>query len=288
MTAQQAGTIEVGGHPVPRLGYGTMRLTGPHIFGPPADRDEAVRVLRRAVELGVRLIDTGWYYGPYVANEILREALHPYPDDLVIATKLGGARGDDASWYAALSADELRAGCEHDLRTLGLETVQVAHLRWLPGAEVPFEDALATMVALRDEGKIQHIGLSTVTEQQLDIALGETPVATVSNAFSVLDRSDEPLLQRCAQEGIPFLSYFPLAASPVRSEAGVTGEGAVGEVAGRRGATPTQVALAWLLQHSPTLLPIPGTSQVAHLEENLASAQLQLSADDLAALDAAG
>ena len=287
MTTAQAGIIELAGRTVPRLGYGTMRLTGPHIFGPPADRDEAVRVLRRAVELGVRVIDTAWYYGPDVANEIVAEALRPYPDDLVLVTKLGGARRDDASWYAALSDRELREGCEHDLRQLGLDVVPVAHLRWMDNDDVPFEAALATMLALQSEGKIGQIGLSNISEAQLDVALRETSVATVSNAFSVLDRTDEALVQRCALEGIPYLSFFPLGASPVRSGAGVTGADAVAAVAGRLGATPTQVALAWLLQRSATLLPIPGTSSVAHLEENLASAELTLSQEDLEELDAA-
>jgi aryl-alcohol dehydrogenase-like predicted oxidoreductase len=287
MTAPDAGTLSLAGRDVPRLGYGTMRLTGPRIFGPPADRAEAVRVLRRAVELGVRLIDTAWYYGPYVADEILAEALHPY-DDLVLVTKLGGARRDDGSWYSALSPDELRAGCEHDLRLLRVDSVPVVHLRWMPGAEVPFEDALGAMVGLRDAGKIQHIGLSNVSADQIDAALATTPIATVSNAFSVVDRTDEATVDRCAREGIAYLPFFPLGASPVRSGAGVAASDAVARVATRHAATPTQVALAWLLQRSPTVVPIPGTSSVAHLEENVASAALRLSAEDVAALDAVG
>lgn len=288
MTADQAGSIEVAGRRVPRLGYGTMRLTGPRIFGPPADRDEAVRVLRRAVELGVRVIDTAWYYGPYVADEILAEALRPYPDDLVIITKLGGARRDDASWYAALSPDELRAGCEHDLRLLGVDSVPVAHLRWIENSPVPFADALGGMVRLRDEGKIGAVGLSNVTETQLDDALRETPVATVSNAFSVRDRSDESLVRRCEREAIPYLPFFPLGASPVRSGAGVHEVDAVTTLAERHGVSPTQVAIAWLLARSSTLLPIPGTSRVAHLEANVAAAGLRLAPDEISALDVAG
>ena len=287
MTAPDAGSLSLAGRDVPRLGYGTMRLTGPHIFGPPADRDEAVRVLRRAVELGVRVIDTSWYYGPYVANEILAEALHPY-DDLVLVTKLGGARRDDASWYSALTPDELRAGCEHDLRLLRVDSVPVAHLRWMPGATVPFDEALGAMVRLRDEGKIQHIGLSNVTPEQIDAALAVTPLETVSNAYSVVDRKDEATVDRCASEGIAYLPFFPLGASPVRSGAGVTAQDVVAQVAKRLDATPTQVALAWLLQRSPTMVPIPGTSSVAHLEENVASAGLSLPADDVAELDAVG
>src|SRR5689334_1817178 len=159
-TVAPAGTARIGDLTVPRLGYGTMRLTGPHIFGPPADRDEAVRVLRRAVELGVRVIDTAWYYGPYVADEILAEALHPYPDDLVIVTKLGGARRDDGSWYSALTPDELRAGVEHDLRLLKLDAIPITHLRWMDNSAVRFEDSLAAMVELQRAGKIERIGVS--------------------------------------------------------------------------------------------------------------------------------
>jgi aryl-alcohol dehydrogenase-like predicted oxidoreductase len=280
MTAIDAGTLSLAGREVPRLGYGTMRLTGPRIFGPPADRGEAVRVLRRAVELGVRLIDTAWYYGPYVADELVAEALHPYAD-VVLVTKLGGARGDDGSWHSALAPDELRAGCEHDLRLLRLDSIPVVHLRWMPGTDVPFEDALGAMVGLRDAGKIQHIGLSNVSAEQIDAALAMTSVATVSNAFSVVDRTDEATVARCAREGIAYLPFFPLGASPVRTGAGVTGLETVERVAQRRGATPTQVALAWLLQRSPTIVPIPGTSSVAHLEENVASAELRLSAEDV-------
>jgi pyridoxine 4-dehydrogenase len=280
--------ISLAGRSVPRLGYGTMRLTGPHIFGPPADRDEALCVLRRAVELGVRVIDTAWYYGPYVADELVAEALHPYPADLVIVTKLGGARRDDASWYAALSAEELRAGCDHDLRLLKLDAIPIAHLRWIDNPDATFDDALGTMIELRDEGKIEHIGLSTVDGSQLASALTRTPVATLSNSYSVLDRTHDELVDTCEREGIAFLPYFPLGASPVRNGAAVDGLDAVTEVAARVGASPTQVALAWLLARSPSIVPIPGTSSVAHLEENLASGDLQLSAADLARLDVAG
>jgi aryl-alcohol dehydrogenase-like predicted oxidoreductase len=284
MPVGNAGTVTLAGRDVPRLGYGTMRLTGPRIFGPPADRAEAVQVLRRAVELGVRVIDTSWYYGPYVADEILAEALHPYPDDLVIVTKLGGARRDDGSWYTALSAPELREGCDHDLRLLRLDSIPVTHLRWMDGPDTTFDEALGTMLDLQREGKIQHIGLSNIDNSQFDAATARTEIATVSNAYSVLDRTHEDLVRRCEAAGIPFLPFFPLGASPARSGAGVSGMDAVTEVAGRLDATATQVALAWLLARSPVLLPIPGTSQVAHLEENLAAADLTLSETDLAEL----
>ncbi|MFN2523037.1 MAG: aldo/keto reductase [Mycobacteriales bacterium] len=274
-------TLSFAGADVPRLGYGTMRLSGARIFGPPADRDEAVRVVRRAVELGVRVIDTAWYYGPFAANEVLCEAVHPY-EGLVLVSKLGGARREDASWYAALTPEELRSGIEHDLRTLRVDSVPVVHLRWMPDAAVPFEEVLGAMLALRDAGKLQHIGLSNVTAEQLDAALAVTPVVSVSNAYSVLDRTDDAMVERCTRDGIAYLPYFPLGASPVRSGAGSSA--ALAAVAARHEATPAQVALAWLLQRSPVLLPIPGTSSVAHLEENLAAPSVVLTPEDVAEL----
>ncbi|MDQ1714188.1 MAG: pyridoxine 4-dehydrogenase, partial [Frankiaceae bacterium] len=256
-----AGTIAIGDLTVPRLGYGTMRLTGPGIFGPPADREQAVRVLRRAVELGVRVIDTSWYYGPDVANEILAEALRPYKADLVLVTKLGAARRPNGAWFPALAPDELRAGCERDLRLLGVDSIPVVHLRWMPGTSASFPDALDEFARLQEEGKIQRIGLSNVTAAQLDEAQQVVDVVTVSNAFSVVDRSDEAMVQRCASSGIAYLPYFPLGATTTSSDASAARNQAVRAVAERIDATPIQVALAWLLQHSPALLPIPGTSQ---------------------------
>jgi pyridoxine 4-dehydrogenase len=284
MALGTAGTIRLAGREVPRFGYGTMRLPGPHVFGPPRDRDEAVRVVRRAVELGVRVVDTAWYYGPDVANEIVAEALHPYPEDLVLVTKLGGARGQDASWYGATRPEQLREGALKDLRQLRVDSVPVAHLRWMDG-DVTFEEFLDGMLALVDEGLVQRIGLSNVDAGQLGTALARTPVATVSNSYSVLDRHDEPVLRRCEAEGIPYLPFFPLAASPAGGSR-VQGDQRVTELAGRVGATRTQLALAWLLHRSPVALPIPGTSSVAHLEENLAAADLALDAEVLAELDA--
>jgi pyridoxine 4-dehydrogenase len=287
MTIDNAGTVALGDLTVPRLGYGTMRLTGPHIFGPPADRDEAVRVLRRAVELGVRVIDTAWYYGPDVANEILAEALSPYDNDLVIVTKLGGARTSDGGWHSFIAPAQLREGVEHDLRQLGVESIPVTHLRWMDNPDVGFDEALDGILALVAEGKIQRIGLSNINESHLDIALAKTPVASVSNAYSVLNRDDDALVERCTRDGIAYLPFFPLGSSPQASGAGVTGHDAVTTVAQAHDASVTQVALAWLLQRSPVMLPIPGTSSVAHLEENLAAADLTLSAADLASLDTA-
>lgn len=246
-------------------------------------------MLRRAVELGVRVIDTAWYYGPDVANELVAEALAPYPDDLVLVTKLGGAREDDRSWRAALTAAELRAGCERDLRLLGVDVLPLVHLRWMGaageevGAEgggpaVSFDDALETMLVLQAEGKIQRIGLSNVTLDQLETALSRTPVASVSNLYSVTRRSDDAVLDRCAEAGIAYLPFFPLAIGHVGEDAALL------EVSGRVGATPAQVALAWLLVRSPVMLPIPGTSSLAHLEENVTAAGLRLPDEALAAL----
>jgi aryl-alcohol dehydrogenase-like predicted oxidoreductase len=284
MALDTAGTILLAGHDVPRFGYGTMRLTGPRIFGPPADRAEAVRVVRRAVELGVRAIDTAWYYGPDVANEVVAEALHPYAEDVVLITKLGGARGPDASWHAAARPEQLREGALKDLQQLRVDSIPVSHLRWMPG-EVTFEEFLDGMLALVSEGLVQRIGLSNVGLAELETALARTPVATVSNSYSVLDRADEAVLERCEAEGIPYLPFFPLAASPAGGSR-VAGDERFTELAARVGASRTQLALAWLLSRSPVVLPIPGTSSVAHLEENLAAADLALDADVLAELDA--
>lgn len=284
MSLDAAGRVALGDVVIPRFGYGTMRLTGPRIWGPPADRNEAVRVLRRAVEAGIRAIDTAWYYGPYVANEILAEALAPYPDDLVIITKLGGARRDDASWFSYLRPEQLREGVEHDLRTLRLESVPVTHLRWMDNPDVPFEAALTTVLELIDEGKIQRLGLSNVDAHHLDVAARSTTVVSVSNDYSLVNRTHADLVERCAREGIAFIPFFPLGASPVRSGIGVDRMPEVVDIASRHDATPAQVALAWLLAESPAMLPIPGTSSVRHLEENLEAVQLELDDAELGQL----
>jgi pyridoxine 4-dehydrogenase len=284
MSIDDAGTVALGDLTVPRFGYGTMRLTGPRIFGPPADRDEALVVLRAAVDAGIRVIDTAWYYGPDVANELVAEALSPYPDDLVIVTKLGGARTPDGGWHSFIAPDQLREGVEHDLRQLGLDSVPVTHLRWMDNPDVGFSEALDGMLALVEAGKIQRIGLSNVSESHLDTALAKTPVVSVSNAFSVLNRDDDALVDRCTREGIAYLPFFPLGASPRVSGAGVEGFAAVSGVAQARGVSPTRVALAWLLQRSPVMLPIPGTSRLAHLQDNVAAAELVLDDSELALL----
>jgi aryl-alcohol dehydrogenase-like predicted oxidoreductase len=264
------------------MGYGAMRLPGPGVWGPPADRDEALAVLRRAVELGVRVIDTAWYYGLDVANELIAAALRPYPEDLVLVTKLGGARRDDSSWIAAVDDAALRAGCERDLKVLGLDAVPVVHLRW-PGGElvdgVSFDDALGTLLDLRAEGKIERIGLSNVTLDQIEQALTLTELASVSNLYGPTQRDDEPVLDRCTALGIPYLPFFPLAMGRVGDD------DRLATIASRHGVTPAQAALAWLLNRSPVVLPIPGTSKVAHLEENLAAAAVRLTPADLTLLD---
>lgn len=282
MNAADAGSLSLAGRNVSRLGYGTMRLPGPHIWGPPADRDEAIHVLRRAIDLGVRVLDTAWYYGLDIANELVAAALRPYPDDLVIVTKLGGARHEDGSWYSDVTAAGLRAGCERDLRVLGLDAIPVTHLRWSGRDEaVPFEEALGTLLDLQREGKIEQIGLSNVTLEQLDSALALTPIATVSNPYSLWARDDEPVLDRCARAGIAYLPFFPLAAGALERQQ------VVASIAREFNATPAQVALVWLLARSPVMLPIPGTGSVAHVEENVAAASLRLPAEALRRLEAA-
>jgi aryl-alcohol dehydrogenase-like predicted oxidoreductase len=282
MSVAGAGTVRLGDLSVPRLGYGTMRLPGPGVWGPPADRAAALAVLRRAVELGVRVLDTAWYYGLDVANELVAAALRPYPSDLVLVTKLGGARDATGAWVNGLGDAALRAGCERDLRVLGVDAIPVAHLRWsdrAAAAGYSFEAALGTMLDLQREGKIRHIGLSSVTVDQLAVALQHTPIVCVSNPYSVADRADDAMVARCEQEGIAYLPFFPLAGGKLGA---ATADAAVAAVAQQLGATPAQVALAWLLARSPVILPIPGTGNLAHLEENVAAASLRLPDEALA------
>jgi pyridoxine 4-dehydrogenase len=279
--AAASGTVRLGDLVVPRMGFGTMRLTGPGISGPPADRNQAIRVVRRAVELGVGVFDCSWYYGPYAAHEIVADALYPYEPGVVLVTKLGAARGREGSWHAALTPEELRAGNEADLRLLRLDSIPVTHLRWADNGRATFEDALGTMLDLQREGRIQRIGLSAVNAAQVDVALRNTKVVTVSNAYSVIDRRDDAVLERCEKEGIAYLPWFPLGGGSVARGTAVRSYDALREIAYRRRLTPTQVALAWLLYRSPVMLPIPGTSRVTHLEENVAAASVQLTPEEL-------
>jgi len=266
-----------------RVGYGAMQLAGPHVWGPPKDRAAAVAVLREAIELGVNHIDTSDFYGPHVTNQIIREALHPYRDGLTIVTKIGFLRGDDASWQPAASPQQLRDAVHSNLRNLGLDALDVVNLR-APGLEGPDGSSLAesldTMMRLKDEGLIRHIGLSNVDAQQVEEAQRITDIVCVQNHYNLAHRGDDALIDMLAAQGIAYVPFFPLGGfSPLQSDA-------LTQAAAALQATPMQVALTWLLQRSPNMLVIPGTSSVAHLRENVAAGALQLDATTLAALNA--
>ncbi len=286
-----ADTFQLANRTVRRLGYGAMQLPGPGVKGPPRDHDEAVRVLRRAIELGVNHIDTAQFYGPNVSNELIREALHPYPEDLALVSKVGARRDDTGSWLQAQRPEQLRADVEANLRTLQTDQLTAVNLRRMDehendGETVPLEDQLAEMVALRDEGKIAGVGVSTVSADQLTIALKLADIVCVQNAFSLVDQKDAGVLEQCLDAGVAYVPYFPLgSAFPHMPK--VTDQPAVKTVADRHGVSPSQVGLAWLLARASNVLLIPGTSSVAHLEENVAVADLRLSAQDLAELNAA-
>jgi pyridoxine 4-dehydrogenase len=275
-------TGRLAGRPVSRMGFGAMQLPGPGVFGPPGDRDEALGILRRAVEAGVNHIDTAQFYGPDVANELIHAALYPYPQGLVIVSKVGARRDGTGQWLGAQRPEELRAAVEDNLASLALEQVPVVNLRRHPETTVPLDEQLATMVALRDEGLIGAVGLSNVTLEEYRAASGVTAVACVQNAYSVADRSDQDVFDACAADGVPYVPFFPLG-SAFMPDRPVLTHPAVVAVAERLGHSPAQVALAWLLAVSPHVLLIPGTSSLRHLEENLAAADVVL---DQAALDA--
>ena len=287
------GTGMLAGHQVARIGYGAMQLPGPGVWGPPRDRDTALAVLQRAVELGVNHIDTAQFYGDGVSNELIRAALHPYPDDLVLVSKVGANRDEKGGWIPAQHPEQLRAGVEDNLRSLGVEQVDVVNLRVMDaqrdGTPVPpehladLDDQLAEMVALRDEGKIGGIGLSNVTLDQLQQAL-PAGIACVQNAYSILDRSAEPLLKLCEANNVAWVPFFPLG-SAFPGIAKVTEHPVVIETASKLGVTPAQVGLAWLLAHSPKTLLIPGTSSLDHLAENIATAYVELDADTVGILN---
>jgi pyridoxine 4-dehydrogenase len=282
MGGMPSDTVLLADRPVARMGFGAMQLPGPGVFGPPRDREQALAVLRRAVASGVNHIDTAQFYGPDVANELIHAALHPYPEDLVIVSKVGAARNAAGEWVAAQRPDELRAGVEANLAALALEQVPVVNLRRHPDSDVSFGEQLEVMVALRAEGKIGGIGLSNVDLEQYRVARSRTDIACVQNAYNLADRSDQAVFDACRANGVPYVPFFPLGSAfdPSRP---VLESPAVTEAADRLGATPAQVALAWLLHQAPTVLLIPGTSSLAHLEENLAAADLTL---DQQALDA--
>jgi pyridoxine 4-dehydrogenase len=267
---------------VNRLGFGAMRLTGKGVWGPPADRDECIRVLRRAVELGVNFIDTADSYGPYVSEDLIREALHPYADDLVIATKAGLLRTGPDVWVPLGKPAYLRQEVEMSLSRLGLDTIDLFQLHRID-PDYPVADQVGELAALQREGKIRHIGLSEIDVDQLRAAQKEATIVSVQNMYNLTVRQSEPLLEVVAEEGIGFIPWFPLAAGPLAAQ-----DGPLQKIAAEHDASPSQLALAWLLKRSPVMLPIPGTSKVAHLEENVAAAEITLSDQEFATLSSAG
>ncbi|KQU03133.1 oxidoreductase [Rhodococcus sp. Leaf7] len=281
--ARSSGTFLLGGDlEVVRLGYGTMQLPGEGVWGPPRDRDEAIRVLRRAVELGVTFFDTADSYGPEVAEDLLAEALHPYADDVVIATKAGLTRQGPGQWYPVGRPAYLRQQAELSLRRLGLDRIDLFQLHRID-PEVPVEDQVGELKALQDEGKIRHIGLSQVSVDEVKQAQKVAEIVSVQNLYNLTDRSSQELLDWSTEQNIGFIPWFPLATGQL------TGEGSpLTELATRHGVSPSQLALAWLLRRSPVMLPIPGTSSVGHLEDNVAAAGIELTDDEFEELSAIG
>jgi pyridoxine 4-dehydrogenase len=271
---------------VKRLGYGAMQLAGPGVFGPPKDHDAAIAVLREAVASGVNHIDTSDFYGPHVTNQIIREALHPYPDDLVIVTKIGARRGPDASWNPAMSPDDLKSAVEDNLRNLRLDVLEVVNLRIMGAvhgpAEGPIEAPLTVLADLQRQGLVRYIGLSNVTSNQIEQGRRICDIVCVQNHYNIAHREDDVLIDELARAGVAYVPFFPLGGfTPLQSTE-------LSEVAARLDATPMQVALAWLLKRAPNILLIPGTSSLGHLSENLAAAELELPPDSMARLDAIG
>lgn len=282
-TVQKSGTFTLGSHTVKRLGYGAMQLAGPHVFGPPKDHDAAIAVLREAVASGVNHIDTSDYYGPHVTNLLIREALAPYREDLVIVTKIGARRGSDASWLPAYSAKDLEQAVHDNLSNLGLEVLDVVNLRIMFGTMGPSEGSieaqLTALAELQRKGLVRHIGLSNVTPAQVEEGRRIAEIVCVQNHYNLAHRQDDALIDELARDGIAYTPFFPLGGfSPLQSST-------LSGVAARLGATPLQVALAWLLRRAPNILLIPGTSSVEHLRENLAAEELELSVDVLDELD---
>jgi len=282
-SVDKSGTYKLGDRTVHRIGYGAMQLAGKGVFGPPKDHDAAIAVLREAIAQGVNHIDTSDYYGPYVTNKLIREALAPYPDDLTIVTKIGARRGEDASWLPAFTADELEQAVHDNLRNLGLEVMDVVNLRIMFGVHGPAEGSIEVQVTklaeLQRKGLVRHIGLSNVTRAQIAEGRRICDIVCVQNQYNLAHRDDDALIDELARAGIAYVPFFPLGGfSPLQSST-------LSRVAERLGATSMQVALAWLLQRSPNILLIPGTSSVGHLRENLAAAELELSAEVLNELD---
>jgi aryl-alcohol dehydrogenase-like predicted oxidoreductase len=279
----EAGSFQLGDRAVNRMGYGAMQLAGPGVFGPPKDRGEAIAVLREAVASGVNHIDTSDFYGPYVTNQLIREALHPYPEGLVIVTKVGARRGADASWIPARTPADLTAAVHDNLRNLGLDALDVVNLRvgGIHGpSEESIEEELVALAELQRRGLIRHLGLSNVTSAQIEKGRGIARIVCVQNYYNVVHRADDALIDELAAKGIAYVPFFPLGGfTPLQSTT-------LSNVASRLGATPMQVALAWLLHRAPNVLLIPGTSSLDHLRENLAAAEIELSNEALAALEA--
>ena len=275
-------TFTIGGDlEVPRLGFGAMRITGPGILGPPDDPEEAKRLLRRVVELGVDLIDTADSYGPEVSENLIAEALHPYPDGLVIATKGGLRRTESGQWPRDARPERLKECCDASLRRLRLERIDLYQLH-SPDPSVPFEYSVGALAELQEEGKIRHVGISNVSLEQLEQARGIVEVVTVQNRYNVEQRDPEDVLERCEELGIGFLPWYPLATGSLAQPGG-----SLDRIARAHDATPAQIALAWLLGRSPVMLPIPGTSSIEHFEENVAATRIELSPDELEQLGAA-
>jgi pyridoxine 4-dehydrogenase len=279
--AAASGTLDIGDLSVRRLGFGTMRLTGKGVWGPPADHGESIRVLRRAVELGVTFIDTADSYGPYVAEELIREALHPYPDGVLIATKAGLLRTGPDKWVPLGNPSYLRQEVEMSLRRLGLDRIDLLQLHRVD-ANFPLEDQLGELAMMKDEGKIGHIGLSQVDVAQIKAAQQITPIVSVQNLYNLANRAAEPVVNEAEAQGIAFIPWFPLAAGPLAAS-----DGPLHQLAVDHDAAPSQLALAWLLKRSPVMLPIPGTSQVSHLESNIAAARIELTNAEFEAISAA-
>ncbi|MDP8929469.1 MAG: aldo/keto reductase [Actinomycetota bacterium] len=271
----EAGTVALGDLVVRRLGFGAMRLTGPGIWGRPDDPEGCKEVLRRAVELGVTFIDTADSYGPEVSEELIAETLHPYAEDLVVATKGGFERPGPGNWRPTCRPEHLRQACEGSLARLRVDAIDVYQLHTVD-SEVPFDESVGALAELREAGKIRHIGLSNVRSHHVSSALELVPIVSVQNRFNISDRSSQDVVELCERKGLAFIAYFPLAAGELARDQGVRGE-----VARRHGVTPAQVALAWLLALSSAMLPIPGTASRDHLEENIAAAGLRLTPDDL-------
>jgi aryl-alcohol dehydrogenase-like predicted oxidoreductase len=279
-TAQASGTFTLGDMEVRRMGYGAMRITGKGVWGPPDDHDEAIRVLKRTYELGVNLIDTADSYGPEVSENLIAEALHPYPDDLVIATKAGLRRTGPGEWPRDLHPDRIKACCEASLKRLKVDRIDLYQLHAVD-PQVPYDETVGAVADLKAEGKIRHVGVCNVGRTDLDTARSIVDIVSVQNRYSVVDRSSERVLDVCTSDGLGFLPWFPLGAGDLGEDAAST----LDEVAKAHNASRFQIALAWLLAHSPSILPIPGTSKVAHLEENVAAAEIELTDEEKAKLD---